>query len=698
MAGAAFAGGAFVSLELQGSGEMGNELDKINADMRQFQKIARNAMNAFDVDVSVDALGNFELAGKDAAQVVDIIADKLKKLDGIQRNTSATIKDVTADVRAEADAKKLQAEIDRDAAAQAQRASQARARAAIEEAEATKRREALIKKAQDEANQRNMRRIENELSARQEAEREKVKKQKESIDKFQKTLKAQSKWNEEVAKKQKAQADAQVKAEKRKQEAARKAYLARRKFAIDLLKRQVSLTVQTGKSVAALGRLQKVAVQFRTIGTLFNAFKNLVSFVSDTADRMDKIGKSAQKLGTSAKFMGTLQFAAEQTGANMEQLQSGMKAMQRNIGGLSMGTGEAVKAFEALGLTFDDIKDMTSEEQFTFLSDKLAGVADETQRAYLATRIFGEGGQELANMLANGGDGLTVYQEKMEALGIEVGENQVDSAAKFKDALNVMQKMFDVVKSKIIDVLAPALEELAYFFSSLMQTTMEFDEANKSMSDSIDIVGIALTGVKVTMYALVGLWYTATAVWHTLSAGLQGGQYAIVQGFGMVNNAVEGFVKGLNKALSYFGYAEIDLSFFEAMRDEVQRVSDEIAVGVEASAKKAEEEGAKALKFFSAAMAEATGGESEIKKKVDEKQEEIVKVMAKKPKEIPKVELKLEPEAAKAMTSLADFSSSTSYGIEGLKKAQKNSEDKQIAILKKIAQNTKDAKPAVGVP
>ena len=60
--------------------------------------------------------------------------------------------------------------------------------------------------------------------------------------------------------------------------------------------------------------------------------------------------------------------------------------------------------------------------------------------------------------------------------------------------------------------------------------------------------------------------------------------------------------------------------------------------------------------------------------------------------------MKLEPEAAKAMTSLADFSSSTSYGIEGLKKAQKNSEDKQIAILKKIAQNTKDAKPAVGVP
>ena len=672
MAGAAFAGGAFVSLELQGSGEMGNELDKINADMRQFQKIARNAMNAFDVDVSVDALGNFELAGKDAAQVVDIIADKLKKLDGIQRNTSATIKDVTHEVQAEADAKKLLGEMERDSAAAAERAA-AKRKQAVADAE----------KAAKEA---------------AEAEKKAAKEKEQAIRKYQSQLKATSKWNEEVAKKQKAQAEAQIKAEKRKQEAARKAYLARRKFAIDLLKRQVSLTAQTGKSIAALGRLQKVAVQFRTIGTLFNAFKNLVGFVSDTADRMDKIGKSAQKLGTSAKFMGTLQFAAEQTGANMEQLQSGMKAMQRNIGGLSMGTGEAVKAFEALGLTFDDIKDMTAEEQFTFLSDKLAGVADETQRAYLATRIFGEGGQELANMLANGGDGLTVYQEKMAALGIEVGENQVDSAAKFKDALNVMQKMFDVVKSKIIDVLAPALEELAYFFSSLMQTTMEFDEANKNMTDSIDIVNIALTGVKVTMYALVGLWYTATAVWHTLSAGLQGGQYAIVQGFGMVNNAVEGFVKGLNKALSYFGYAEIDLSFFEAMRDEVQRVSDEIAVGVEASAKKAEEEGAKALKFFSAAMAEATGGESEIKKKVDEKQEEIVKIMAKKPKEIPKVELKLEPEAAKAMTSLADFSSATSYGIEGLKKAQKNSEDKQIAILKKIAQNTKDAKPAVGVP
>ena len=138
MAGAAFAGGAFVSLELQGSGEMGNELDKINADMRQFQKIARNAMNAFDVDVSVDALGNFELAGKDAAQVVDIIADKLKKLDGIQRNTSATIKDVTHEVQAEADAKKLLGEMERDSAAAAERAAAKRKQAVADAEKAAK--------------------------------------------------------------------------------------------------------------------------------------------------------------------------------------------------------------------------------------------------------------------------------------------------------------------------------------------------------------------------------------------------------------------------------------------------------------------------------------------------------------------------------------------------------------------------------
>ena len=94
----------------------------------------------------------------------------------------------------------------------------------------------------------------------------------------------------------------------------------------------------------------------------------------------------------------------------------------------------------------------------------------------------------------------------------------------------------------------------------------------------------------------------------------------------------------------------------------------------------------------------ATGeGKTDIQKKVESKQDEIKEVMAEGRDAVPKVELQLDEESKEAFKGLADFSSSTEYGIEGMKKAQQNSDEKQIALLKKIAKNTEDTTGLGGV-
>ena len=64
----------------------------------------------------------------------------------------------------------------------------------------------------------------------------------------------------------------------------------------------------------------------------------------------------------------------------------------------------------------------------------------------------------------------------------------------------------------------------------------------------------------------------------------------------------------------------------------------------------------------------------------------------------PPIEVKMDEETKAASKLLADFSSTSEYGIEGLKKAQKNVDEKQISLLKKIAANTASTPAVAGVP
>ena len=717
MAGAAFAGGAFVQLQLKGTDQVGSELDAMAADLKKFKKLARDVSQNFGVEAAVDSLGNFTVKGNAANAATKVLADELQRMEGIQARTSVTVKNVNKALSEQAAAEQRATQLIKSAEETKARLAKKeqerieRQKANIEEfqrslkfqskqyeieynkqQQAAKEKEAAIAKAEEEAWQRTKRRIENEQSAKAEALREEAKKKKEAVEKYQKMLKFNSKVAEEqAAKRKRAEIDAAKKtaaaqkaAEKKKAENTKKS-VARR---IALLKK---LTTIEKKSF----NLQKLAVGVRTIGTLANAVGGLVTQFSGVAQAVDQVGKAASRSGTSVEFMSQLRFAAEQSGASFEQLSAGMKAIQRNIGLFSMGAGEAKTALDALGVSYSTLEGMSSEDQFMFLADQLAGVADESQRAALATRIFGEGGQDLANMLANGTNGIKAYKEQADALGITMTESQSKGAAQFNDSLNIMSKTFEMIKSQIITAMGPALEELAYFFNSLVQVVMEWDEGMNGASNATDF----FMGV---VDILKSVLYGAVAVWYELNAVLQGGittfnrtgqgLYTLV---GVVATAFKMISDSVNKLASYFGFEMDTAPFFESLRDQAREVASEFERTADIAEGKMRKNRESAKMFWQAAF---NPDNSVINRRVETKMDRSRAAVEDVKNTAPPVEVKMDEETKVAAKLLADFSGSTEYGIEGLKKAQKNVDEKQIALLKKIANNTAGAPAIAGVP
>ena len=190
-------------------------------------------------------------------------------------------------------------------------------------------------------------------------------------------------------------------------------------------------------------RYSKATVQqkkFKTgVNGLSNALKNMVvsyaafstvqkgfRAVREEMERIDRFGKQAAGLGATTEFLSGLEFAAQRTsGLAIGAATKGIEKMTRRIEEAALGTGEAIKALEMLGLEAKALASLNPEEQFQVLSRAMDKVTDAGERTLIATKLFDDGQSKLHTTMA-----LTnkEYQDQID-LAKELGKITTKAAA-----------------------------------------------------------------------------------------------------------------------------------------------------------------------------------------------------------------------------------------------------------------------------
>lgn len=211
------------------------------------------------------------------------------------------------------------------------------------------------------------------------------------------------------------------------------------------------------------GRFKKLDHQAKQLGGALKSNVALaaagaaagLAFMSKKAiDNADRIGKLSKKIGASTEFLSQMQFVAEQSGISFESLQGSMSKMQKTIGEAGQGMGTATKGFEALNLSVGDLKQLSPEDQFDTIQKALSGVEDRTERAAIATQIFGRSGQELAQL----GDDYEKLRQEADKLGKTISATDAAKAEAFNDAMNRLKTSIQGVVTDLTLALLPAFQ------------------------------------------------------------------------------------------------------------------------------------------------------------------------------------------------------------------------------------------------
>ena len=214
----------------------------------------------------------------------------------------------------------------------------------------------------------------------------------------------------------------------------------------------------------------------------------LAALVKVNVDFMDKLGKTANKLGIEVEFLQAMRFAAEQTGVKVEALDMGLQRFIRRAAEAAKGTGESKRAFEQLGIQLkDNDGNLRDVRDILFdVADGLENTKDSGERVRLAFKFFDSEGVSLVSTLKDGADGLRQFEQQAENLGIIISKQSIAKAEMFADSLNVLKKQFTALTANISAAFIPILEDVATTLSTML-TDMKDDETPENFGKNLAI-------------------------------------------------------------------------------------------------------------------------------------------------------------------------------------------------------------------
>ena len=217
----------------------------------------------------------------------------------------------------------------------------------------------------------------------------------------------------------------------------------------------------------------------------------LTASVKASANFADEIGKASRALGFASDEYQRIAFAIERVGGNLRQTEKAMLRFQQALAGISATTYR--RAFEALGLEVEKLKNLRPEEAFNATVKGLSQVENVIERTAKATDIFGARNAKAILLLADNIDEYTRELNRAQAQGSIVGPEAIRNSESLNDAISDISLS---IKSNFVNGVALGIdrsEEWDEAIFTLGETVRAF---GKILAATITIIGkfLAATG------------------------------------------------------------------------------------------------------------------------------------------------------------------------------------------------------------
>lgn len=176
---------------------------------------------------------------------------------------------------------------------------------------------------------------------------------------------------------------------------------------------------------------------------------SVIAGTKELAAYGDNIDKMSQKMGISATAYQEWDAILQHSGTSIEA----MKPAFKNLANLAVSNAEA---FEALGMSQEEVASMSSEDLFAATIRSLQNMEEGSERTALATQLLGKAGMELGPLLNTSAEDTEAMRQAVNDLGGVLSDQAVKDAAAFQDALQDMNTAMTGMKNQLMADFLPS--------------------------------------------------------------------------------------------------------------------------------------------------------------------------------------------------------------------------------------------------
>jgi hypothetical protein len=200
--------------------------------------------------------------------------------------------------------------------------------------------------------------------------------------------------------------------------------------------------------------VEKIKQGFELIGVGLSVGA-LVEFTKSTIEFGDQLSKAAVKADIGAQSLSELAFAAKGTGVDLDELSASLAKMQKAISTAGSGVGTAKATFDALGLTFAEIKTLTPDQQFEVFAQRISQLTSPADKARAAMELFGRSGADLLPLFSEGAEGIAKARIEAGLLGASFSDDTIARLHQTQESIDHLTSSLKALGTALVDSVAP---------------------------------------------------------------------------------------------------------------------------------------------------------------------------------------------------------------------------------------------------
>jgi len=306
--------------------------------------------------------------------------------------------------------------------------------------------------------------------------------------------------------------------------------------------------IGAGMGAGAIGVLAPVAAAVRSF--------------ADAGGAIDDI---AQRTGASAEAISSLGYAAKMSGSSIEDIEKGIRSMQK---GIASGS----KVLEELGLDPATLSAMSPDQQFAAIADKIAAIEDPAARVTAAMEIFGKSGANLLPLLSTGSKGIDALRSEARSLGAEMSGEDAAAAATLGDSIDMLGTSFSGLVNTIGATVAPMFTAVLQAMTHAVSAARTYIAENQGVVIAAVLGAVSLGTLGAALTLAAGLSYGLSVAVGVVTATV-GGAVTVMTGLVSVVKTVSTTVAVATTAVKAFRLATLGAAAASTVMRAVQLAS-----------------------------------------------------------------------------------------------------------------------------